>query len=100
MCKCDDGQSTSSASVSASSRKINIVESSNATKEFLNVTGYHFIDMEILSEVFQQVVCKECGESSSLVLEDQKFERKGCASHLRLQCEECRWIFRFILQRR
>ena len=91
----DDGQSTSSASVSVSSRKINIVESSNATKESPNVTGYRFIDMEILSEVFQQVVCKECGESSSLVLEDKKFERKGCASHLRLRCEECGWVFSF-----
>ena len=94
-----DAQSTSSASVSASSRKVNVIESPNATKESIHATGYRFIDIEILSEVFQQVVCKECGESSSLVLEDKKFERKGCASHLRLRCEECGWVFRFILRR-
>jgi hypothetical protein len=90
-----DAQSISSASVSASSRKINVIESPNATKESLHATGYRFIDIEILSEVFQQVLCKECGESSSLVLEDKKIERKGCASHLRLRCEECGWVYKF-----
>ena len=90
-----DAQSTSSATVSASSQKINVAKSPNATKESPHATGYRFIDIEILSEVFQQVVCKECGESSSLVLEDKKFERKGCASHLRLRCEECGWVFSF-----
>jgi hypothetical protein len=58
--------------VSASTRKINVIESPNWPKESPNATGYRFIDIEILSEVFQQVVYKECGESSSLVLEDKK----------------------------
>jgi hypothetical protein len=71
-CNDANAQSTSSASVSGSSRKINVIESLNATKESPNATGYRFIDIEILSEVFQQVVCKEFGESSSLVLEDKK----------------------------
>ena len=95
-----DAQSTSSASVSASSRKINVIESPNATKESLCATDYRFIDIEILSEVFQQVVCKECGESSSLVLEDKKFESKCCASHLRLRCEECGWVFSFYFSKK
>ena len=90
------GQSTSNATVSASSRKIGVRESPiNATKEMPDITGYRFIDMEILTEVFQQVACKECGESSSFVFEDKSFERKGSASHLRLRCKECGWVFTF-----
>jgi hypothetical protein len=75
------GQSTSCATVSASSRKIGVRESPiNATKEMADITGYRFIDMEIHTEVFQQVACKECGESSSFVFEDKSFERNGSAS--------------------
>ena len=40
-----------------------------------NITGYRFADMQILTEVFQQVACKECGQSSSLIFEDKSFER-------------------------
>lgn len=51
--------------------------------------------MELLSELFQQIVCKECGDSSCLVLEDKPRERKGSASHLRLRCEGCGWVYAF-----
>ena len=52
--------------------------------------------MEILGQLFQQMVCKECGGSKScLVLEDKHTERKGSASHLRVRCIECGWVYTF-----
>ena len=59
------GQSTSNATASASSRKIGFNKPPNSTKRNAKYHGYHFVDMEILSEVFQLVACKECGKSSS-----------------------------------
>ena len=89
------GQSTYNATVSAYSRKIAFNKPPNSTKKMPNITEYCFVDMEILTEVFQQVACKECGKSSSLMFEDKSFERKGSACHLRLLCNECGWIFTF-----
>ena len=59
------------------------------------VTGYGFVDMEILSVGFQQMVLKECGNSAGLVLEDNPRKRKGSASHLRVRCETCGWVYTF-----
>ena len=38
--------------------------------------------------------CGECGEPSPLFIED-KLNRKGCASRLRLLCESCGWDYPF-----
>jgi hypothetical protein len=50
--------------------------------------------MELLGELFTQMVCKECG-NSCLVLEDEPRERKGSASHFRVCCKDCRWVYTF-----
>lgn len=50
--------------------------------------------MELLGELFTQMVCKECG-NSCLVLEDEPRERKGSASHLRVRCKDCGWVYTF-----
>ena len=45
--------------------------------------------------IFQQLICKECGGSNScLVLVDKPTERKS-ASHLRVRCKECGWVYTF-----
>ena len=93
------GQSTSSElcqNNSASARKIGNENLQNVSLvKAAAVTGYRFVDMEILSVVFQQMVCKECGNSAGLVLEDNPRERKGSASHLRVRCEACGWVYTF-----
>lgn len=92
------GQSTSTEAGenrSASARKIHIGSSQNPSQCRPKVTGYRLIDMELLSDVFQLINCKECGESACFVLEDEPRERKGSASHLRLRCEECAWVYTF-----
>ena len=89
-----DGQPSTSGTNSAS-RKISLNLSDRAEQDQPEVTGYRFIDLEILSEVFLQTSCKECGNASCLVLEDKSFERKGSASHLRIRCDQCGWVFAF-----
>lgn len=67
-----DGQSTSTEScqnISASARKIGSQNPQNESPVKATVTGYRFVDMELLSDVFQQMMCKECGDSACLVLE-------------------------------
>lgn len=59
-----------------------------------NVSGYRFIDMEVLSELFEQMPCKECGEFKLMFAEDS-LQRKGCASSLRIACENCGWKYCF-----
>ena len=38
--------------------------------------------------------CGECHESA-LLLEDNSNERYGCASHLRVRCTQCGWVYTF-----
>ena len=97
----DAGPSASgetAGTLSASARKIGFqnTERCSTSEEGINcnVTGYRLIDMELLSELFQQMPCIECGKSC-LILEENPRERHGCASHLRLRCDECGWVYTF-----
>lgn len=87
--------SCSNDNVSASARKIGKRNPTVAEGQSTHLIGYRFIDVEILGELFQQMVCKECGGFSCLVLEDKPAERKGSASHLRVRCEQCGWVYTF-----
>ena len=61
----DGESSTPSDNLSASARKIykrsSTVAERCAKDQSSKVTGYRFIDVEILGQLFQQMVCKECG---------------------------------------
>ena len=50
--------------------------------------------MELLAELFKHISCREC-HSSALLLEDNPRERYGCASHLRVRCDHCGWVYTF-----
>ena len=101
--KTDGKPSTSSNNMSASVRKIgkrsSTITEGCAEGQSSKLTGYGFIDMDILGELFQQIVCQECGGSSH-VLEDKPTERKGSASHLRVRCEKCGWVYTFYTSKR
>ena len=60
-----------------------------------NVTGYCFVDMETLGKLFTQMVCKECGKCSCLVLEDEPHAQKGSAIHLQVQCKDFGRVYTF-----
>jgi RNase P subunit RPR2 len=84
-----NSRSSDSGNLSASARKIGTRDSQVTKEQSSQPTGYRLVDIEILSEVFQHMVCKECGGGSSLILEDKVAERKGSASHLRVRCQHC-----------
>jgi hypothetical protein len=97
--------SPSVGDLSASARKISQSYSFDAittssSDEEPNVSGYRLIDVELLSELFQQMPCKFCGSERSLNLEDDARERKGCASHLRLHCGKCSWVYTFFTSKK
>jgi len=58
------------------------------------ITGFRFFDMEILCDVFSMLRCQQCGKLDLLFMEDE-INRKGCASSLRLLCENCGWKHSF-----
>ena len=58
------------------------------------ITGFRFFDMEILCDVFSMLRCQQCGQLDLLFMEDE-INRKGCASSLRLLCENCGWKHSF-----
>lgn len=58
------------------------------------ITGFRFFDMEVLCDVLSMLGCHQCGELDLLFMEDE-INRKGCASSLRLLCENCGWKYSF-----
>ena len=95
----DDGSIQSEDTfLSASARKIQSESQDrsppNAENKTKNVTGYRFMDIALLDELFKQMPCPE-RHKSALLLEDNPNERYGCASHLRIQCSQCGWVYTF-----
>ena len=59
-------------------------------EEEATLTGFRFVDMELLGMAFSAMRCADCGEFS-IVLSENYLERRGCASSLRVFCESCGW---------
>ena len=59
-----------------------------------SATGYRFIDVSILSNVFEQLLCPGCS-SASLTLTDNFEKKNGCASFLFIECISCHWNLKF-----
>ena len=59
-----------------------------------SATGYRFIDVSILSNVFEQLLCPGCS-SASLTLTDNFEKKNGCASFLFIDCISCHWNLKF-----
>ena len=60
------------------------------TTNQLSIAGYRLVDMELLGEVFSSLRCAECGDFTLNFMENH-IARKGCASSLKLLCENCGW---------
>ena len=58
------------------------------------ITGFRLFDMDILCNVLSMLRCHQCSELNLLFMEDE-INRKGCASSLRLLCENCGWKHSF-----
>jgi len=93
----DNKDASSSSRRSISSKKVSLEEekeskSSDKHSEFETafISGYRLIDLEILSEVFSSLRCSECSNFSITLIEN-RFQRNGCASNLKIFCESCGW---------
>ncbi|XP_068672674.1 uncharacterized protein [Montipora foliosa] len=96
---CGLGSPDSSEAIkkSVSSKKLltkgDLIEEKPFTQE-PTITGFRFVDMEILSSAFSAMRCADCGDFG-LVLSEKYCQRKGCASSLRVLCESCGWKHEF-----
>lgn len=61
--------------------------------------GFRLVDLQILAEIFAMLCCPEC-HSSPLYLKDDLAKKNGCASSIKLSCNECRWYKEFFTSRR
>ena len=75
---------------SASARKIGTPEPQRAVNAEVEVKGFRFIDLAILSTIFKMLPCKQC-QQFNLELIENVSKRKGCASNLELHCKSCNW---------
>ena len=86
---------TKPAKRSVSSRKIDT--SLSPIKKLGNIeegTGFRFMDLGVLGNVFQLFACPDCCEKG-LALYEIPNRKMGCASCLQLQCLTCGWIHDF-----
>nr|XP_047127825.1 uncharacterized protein LOC124808661 [Hydra vulgaris] len=74
--------------ICASARKIKKISSSHPKVSSNIVTGYRFIDLEILNSIVSTLRCPEC-MSSKLFLSENENKRKGLASCLYVNCCVC-----------
>ena len=75
-------------------KRVDKSEKTSTSSSDPTITGFRLFEMEVLCNVLSLLRCHECGELSLLFMEDEIY-RKGCASSLRLLCENCGWIYSF-----
>lgn len=89
----DTTPSTPLSTVSA--RKVKPIQCVTPSK-FNAITGYRFVDIEILSLViYHCYVYLECSETNMLTLSESIVWRKGFASSLKIECKGCRLVHEF-----
>ena len=90
-----EGQPPKSASFRKLYRRYHNMDetATNANQEMCD-TGYRMLDIEILSSVFQLLLCPECS-SNSLQFGENLRKKNGCASLLVVRCSECLWCHEF-----
>ena len=71
----------------ASSSKIEAIKTDTSRKTDEFITGYRFVDMEILSSIVSMLCCPIC-QSFTLKLHETFDQKKGCASLLNINCQE------------
>jgi hypothetical protein len=81
-------ESNCETSVSASARKINLGNREMPELNKSEVSGYRFVNLEILGTIFKLLPCKECHECQLMLIEDDS-QCMGCTSCLSVWCSSC-----------
>ena len=74
--------------LSASAKKVHLPNSPQVNCSQSGISGYRMVSLDVLANVFQQVVCSGCGKQLLYLTEDFS-RRKGCFSLLNLRCSSC-----------
>ena len=83
----DDFINPSTPVKSSSAKKLKLIELGSPAKDE-KLTGYRLIDLEILSDIFQQLLCPFCKDGYLKLIEKCNLI-KGLASYLELYCMKC-----------
>ena len=72
---------------SASASKVEDINTNTPNQKDSNITGYRFVDVEILTEIIQLLCCPACkSESRTLKLHENFSKKMGLSSMLVLKC--------------
>jgi len=82
------GESSPVNTQTVSSSKVKDIPTDAPKRTDPNVTGYRFVDVEILTEIVAMLCCPEC-KKYNLHLHENFTEKKGFASLLFIECLQC-----------
>ena len=89
----DSAVNATASTASASDRKTG-PQASKLENSEVEAKGFRFVDLAILSAVFNMLPCREC-QQLSLELKENFNKLKVCASTLVSRRKECRWSEEF-----
>ena len=76
----------------ASNNKVEAIES---PKDTVLPTGFRFIDLSVLSDIFSLMACPNCLRSKTCQLLDIQEKKKGFARFMQVKCIECEFEHSF-----
>lgn len=85
----EDGETINESLCSNSSIASKKIEGISPRKQ-KNISGFRFVDMEILAEVISTLPCPSC--SSPVLLSERCNKKQGFASMLEITCSTCNYI--------
>lgn len=88
-----DQVSSPKLNVSSSSKKVQSKTIATPIKN-KSLTGYRIIDLEILADVFNVMVCPSC-EENCLSFTENAIRKMGLSDSLRLKCSKCDFSYEF-----
>ena len=82
--------STLNTSKSASFQKVEHIQHIQSPRKGNSLSGYRLIDLNILSQIFNVLLCPTC-ESDSLELHEDSNKKHGLSNLLFLKCSKCEY---------
>ena len=79
----------------ASSSKVQAIVTDSPKQSDRDITGYRFVDMDLLTPVIALLCCPECQTANTLHLHESMKEKMGFASLLTITCQICTFKHEF-----
>ena len=75
-----------------STDKVELIE---LPKDSILPTGFRFIDLFILSDIFSWLACPNYSTTNTLKLQDIEDKQKGLARFMQIKCRDCKFKHSF-----